>query len=200
MKIDPITLTGRTVRLDPLGPQHAADLTNAAGDPAIWKYMRYGVVDTPAKMRVFIDDLLTHQAAGTDLPFAVIHLATGNAIGMTRYLNIEPANRALEIGGTWYGSDYQRTSVNTECKFLLLEYAFERLECIRVQFKTDVRNERSQKALERIGCVREGQLRDHMILPDGTIRSSVFYSILVGEWPTVRHQLLEKLDRSPLQN
>jgi RimJ/RimL family protein N-acetyltransferase len=198
--IHPITLIGRTVQLEPLDEGHAADLANAGSDATIWKYMRYGVVDTQEKMRAFIADLLALQAAGADLPFAVIHSATGKAIGMTRYLNIEPANRAVEIGGTWYGTQYQRTSVNTECKYLLLEYAFEKLECVRVQFKTDVRNARSQKALERIGCVHEGVLRDHMILPDGTMRSSVFYSILAREWPLVKQHLLKKLEGVSAQN
>jgi RimJ/RimL family protein N-acetyltransferase len=198
--IHPITLIGRTVQLEPLDEGHAADLANAGSDVTIWKYMRYGVVDTQEKMRAFIADLLALQAAGADLPFAVIHSATGKAIGMTRYLNIEPSNRAVEIGGTWYGTQYQRTSVNTECKYLLLEYAFEKLECVRVQFKTDVRNARSQKALECIGCVHEGVLRDHMILPDGTMRSSVFYSILAREWPLVKQHLLEKLEGVSAQN
>ncbi len=144
-------------------------------------------------MQRFVDNLLTLQERGTDLPFAVVHRETGKAIGMTRYMNIERGNRALEIGGTWYGVDYQRTGVNTECKFLLLRHAFEDLGCIRVQIKTDLRNERSQRAIERIGAVKEGVLRDHMILPDGTVRSSVYYSILAREWPSVKQRLVGML-------
>ena len=108
---------------------------------------------------------------------------------MTRYLNIETANRAVEIGGTWYAPEFQHTGVNTECKYLLLSHAFEDLGCIRVQFKTDLRNIRSQQAIERIGGVREGVLRNQVILPDGYIRSSVYYSILVEEWPQVKRHL-----------
>jgi RimJ/RimL family protein N-acetyltransferase len=155
--------------------------------------MRYGTVDSREKMRAFITELLELRQAGTDLPFTVVFRETGRAIGMSRYLNIEPANRTVEIGGTWYRPEYQRTRVNTECKFLLLRHAFETLDCIRVQFKADVRNERSQRALERIGAVKEGVLRDHMILPDGTVRSSAFFSILAGEWPGVKAQLIRKL-------
>lgn len=189
-------LAGRLVRLEPLTQAHAPDLAIAGNDESIWQYMRYGVVDSEAKMRAFIDYLLAHQAQGTDLPFAVIHLATAQAIGMTRYMDIQPENRALEIGGTWYGVGYQRTGVNTECKFLLLRHAFEVLGYNRVQIKTDLRNERSQRAIERIGAVREGVLRDNMVLPDGYIRSSVYYSILAREWPEVKQRLagLMKID------
>ena len=108
-------------------------------------------------------------------------------------MNIAPEHRGLEIGGTWYGLEFQRTVVNTECKYLLLNYAFETLGCIRVQFKTDMRNERSQRAIERIGAKREGVLRNHMVMPDGKYRDSVFYSILDSEWPDVKKRLEEKL-------
>ncbi len=191
MNLEPPVLTGRIVRLEPLDRRHVSDLTEAAKDEKIWEFMRYGVVNTEEKMLELIDDLLAHQARGTDMPFTVVHQAEGKAIGMTRYLNIEPENRAVEIGGTWYGKAYQRTGVNTECKFLLLQYAFEQLDCIRVQIKADQRNERSLRAIERIGAVREGVLRDHMILPDGAVRSSVYYSILAREWPGVKNRLIE---------
>jgi RimJ/RimL family protein N-acetyltransferase len=157
--------------------------------------MRYGNIETEDQMRNFVRHLLALQQRGTDLPFAVIHVPSGRAVGMTRYLNIDAENRALEIGGTWYGLAYQRTSVNTECKYLLLGYAFETLDCVRVQLKTDLRNERSQRAIERLGAVREGVLRNHMILPDGTLRHSVFYSILPEEWPSVRARLAAWLER-----
>jgi RimJ/RimL family protein N-acetyltransferase len=124
-----------------------------------------------------------------------IHLESGRVAGATRYLNIVPQDRGLEIGGTWYGPEFQRTVVNTECKYLLLSHAFERLGCIRVQLKTDLRNERSQRAIERIGAVKEGVLRNHMILPDGRIRHSVFYSILDTEWPEVKNRLEGMLER-----
>ncbi len=195
MQLHPITLTGNLVRLAPLSLDYLPDLTAAGKDESIWQYMRYGAVTDEAAMRRFIHYLLDLQALGADLPFAVIHLATGKAAGMTRYMNIEPANRALEIGGTWYGVDYQRTGVNTECKFLLLRHAFEDLDCVRVQIKTDLRNERSQRAIERLGAVKEGVLRDHMILPDGTLRSSVYYSILAQEWPGVKERLMGMMER-----
>ena len=125
----------------------------------------------------------------------MIHLASGRVAGATRYLNIMPKDRGLEIGGTWYGTEFQRTAVNTECKYLLLTHAFETLACIRVQLKTDLRNERSQKAIERIGAKKEGVLRNHMILPDGNIRHSVFYSVLDSEWPEVKKNLEGMMNR-----
>ncbi len=195
--VRPLTLTGHVIRLEPLAEAHVPDLTVAGRDESIWRFMRYGLIQTEAQMTDLVRHLLAAQAAGTDLPFAVVHLATGRAIGMTRYLNIEPANRSLEIGGTWYAVAYQRTAVNTECKYLLLAHAFETLGCVRVQIKTDRRNERSQRAIERLGAVREGLLRNHNILPDGTLRDSVFYSILPAEWPAVKANLLAALDRLP---
>jgi N-acetyltransferase len=123
-------------------------------------------------------------------------LPLGKAIGSTRYLDIRPEHRGLEIGGTWYSAAHQRTGVNTECKFLLLKHAFEVLDCIRVQLKTDSRNERSQRAMERIGAVREGVLRNHMIQPDGHWRQTVMYSITVEEWPAVKARLEQLMSRT----
>jgi len=185
----PLILTGTLVRLEPLSEAHVTDLAEAGQEEPIWEFLRYGKVTTPGKMRQFVLQLLKWQQGGADLPFAVTHLAAGRAIGMTRYMNIQPADRGLEIGGTWYAAAYQRTGVNTECKYLLLRHAFEDLGCLRVQFRTDLRNLRSQQAIERIGAVREGVLRDHMILPDGTVRSSVVYSILTSEWEAVKARL-----------
>jgi len=192
--IQPITLTGKLVRLEPLSPEHAAELAEAGKDESVWQYMRYGQVTTPEKMGWLVGLLLEWQERGTDLPFAVMHRESGRAIGMTRYMNISPADRNLEIGGTWYAPAFQRTGVNTESKYLLLGQAFEGLGCLRVQFRTDVRNLRSQQAIERLGARREGVLREHMILPDGTVRSSVFYSILKDEWPGVKARLEARLD------
>jgi RimJ/RimL family protein N-acetyltransferase len=188
-----ITLRGRLVCLEPLSTRHIPDLAETGRDEGIWQYMRYGQVTTEAKMAELVGHLLEWQGRGTDLPFAVIHLESGRAVGMTRYMNIEPANRNLEIGGTWYAPAFQRTGVNTECKYLLLGHAFEVLDAIRVQFRTDLRNLRSQKAIERLGAVREGVLREHMILPDGTVRSSIIYSILAKEWPAVKSHLTQLL-------
>ena len=193
MDIHPITLTGRVARLEPLSEEHVPDLTVAGCDPDIWRYMPYGLMDTEERMRWLVRELLSRQARGTDLPFAVIHAESGRAVGMTRYMDIQRQHRGLEIGGTWYSPAHQRTAVNTECKYMLLRHAFEALGCIRVQLKTDLRNERSQRAIERMGAVREGVLRDNMIMPDGYIRSSVYYSLLAAEWPAVKVKLEEKL-------
>jgi RimJ/RimL family protein N-acetyltransferase len=168
---------------------HISGLAEIGAGQDFWDFMVYGKMKTEEDMRGWVCDILSRAAKGTDLPFAVVHLASGRVAGATRYLNIVPHDRGLEIGGTWYGLEYQRTSVNTECKYLLLQYAFERLGCIRVQLKTDLRNERSQKAIERIGAKKEGILRNHMILPDGRFRDSVFYSILDSEWGAVKKRL-----------
>jgi len=193
MKVEPITLTGQYVQLEPLAESHVPDLAVAGADENIWRWMPYGVVTTEEKMRAWVREILSRQARGTDLVFAVIHLASGRAVGSTRYMDIQPQNNALEIGGTWYAAAHQRTAVNTECKLLMLTHAFEKLGAARVQIKTDLRNERSQRAIERLGAVREGVLREHMLMPDGYRRSSVYYSILAREWPTIKVRLTEKL-------
>ena len=189
MNITPITLTGRHVRLEPLTEAHVADLCLVGLEPSLWRNMLYGDIDSEARTLGFVQDLLGRQAAGTDLPFTVIEVASGRAIGCSRFMDIQPRNRGVEIGGTWYGLAHQRTAVNTECKYLLLRHAFEVWGCIRVQLKTDLRNERSQRAIERIGGVWEGVLRNHMIRPDGTPRDSVYYSIIDREWPAVKARL-----------
>jgi RimJ/RimL family protein N-acetyltransferase len=195
VNINPVTLTGKIVRLEPLSEVHVPDLTIAALDESIWRYMLYVYPDNEEKMLAWVRDILSRQAAGTDLAFAVIHLESGRAIGATRYLEIRPPHRSLEIGGTWYATEFQRTAVNTECKYLLLKHAFEVLGCIRVQFKTDARNLRSLRAIERIGAAREGVLRNHYILPDGRCRDSVYFSILDREWPKVKADLEAKLSQ-----
>jgi RimJ/RimL family protein N-acetyltransferase len=193
VNLQPLTLTGRVVRLEPMSLDHVPALTVAGRNDDIWRYMPYPQMRTEADMRGWVEDMLRRQARGTDLPFVVYHLAAGRPIGATRYMEIQPAHRSLEIGGTWYAAEFQRTAVNTECKYLLLSHAFEQLGCIRVQIKTDLRNERSQRAIERLGAVREGVLRNNMIMPDGHVRSSVYYSILADEWPAVKARLEEKL-------
>jgi RimJ/RimL family protein N-acetyltransferase len=197
MDIHPLTLTGRVVRLEPLSLAHAPDLLAVAVDDEIWRYMPYPPVHTEADMRAWIEDLLARQARGNDLPFTVVLQASGRAIGATRYMDIQRPHRALEIGGTWYGAPYRRTAANTEAKYLLLRHAFEVYGCVRVQLKTDLRNERSQRAIERLGAVREGILRHNMLMPDGHRRSSVFYSILAEEWPAVKAGLEAKLKSAP---
>jgi len=155
--------------------------------------MRYGIVETIEQLSDWVESILELQSNGTDLAFAVIHLASGDAIGCTRYLSIDHPNRSLEIGGTWYGLAYQGTSVNTECKYLLIKHAFEDLACVRVWLKTDARNFRSQHAIEKLGVVKEGVLRNHMVLPDGHIRDSIVYSLIPEEWPQVKHKLESRL-------
>jgi len=189
MDIQPVILTGRHVRLEPLPAAHAGPLWPHADEPAIWLYMPYGEVNTVDRLRDVINQLLQRQSAGTDLCFAAVDLKSNTPVGMTRYMSIEKANRGLEIGGTWYGSAFRRTAINTESKFLLFQHAFEVLGCIRLQIKTDLRNERSQRAIERIGATREGMLRKNIIMPDGYQRSSVIYSVIDDEWPSVKQRL-----------
>jgi RimJ/RimL family protein N-acetyltransferase len=191
----PITLVGNSVRLEPLNDAHIPGLAAVGCDDRIWRLMLYGMIRTEEGMRAWVDNLLKKQVAGTDMPFAVIHLASGRVAGATRYMEIHPEHRGLEIGGTWYGLEFQRTVVNTECKFLLLHYAFEVLQAIRVQFKSDERNERSWRAIERIGAKREGILRNHYIMPDGWRRDSVYYSIIDQEWPAAKEKLKGMLSR-----
>ncbi|RPI91074.1 MAG: N-acetyltransferase [Chloroflexi bacterium] len=195
MEVKPVMLTGNHVRLEPMTEEHVPGLAEIGVGQPFWDFMLYGNMNSADDMRNWALDILSRAERGTDLPFVVIHLASGRVAGATRYLNILPRDRGLEIGGTWYGLEFQRTPVNTECKYLLLHHAFETLGCIRVQLKTDLRNERSQKAIERIGGVKEGVLRNHMILPDGRYRHSVFYSILDTEWPVVKRRLEGMMER-----
>jgi len=195
MEVKPVTLQGKHVRLEPMTEAHIPALAEIGVGHAFWDFMVYGQMNSVDDMRGWVMDILTRAEKGTDLPFVAIHLASGRVAGATRYLNIMPKDRGLEVGGTWYGSEFQRTPVNTECKYLLLSHAFATLGCIRVQLKTDLRNERSQKAIERIGAVKEGVLRNHMILPDGRFRHSVFYSILDTEWPDVKKRLEGMMNR-----
>lgn len=193
--VSQVTLQGKYVRLEPLSEAHVSGLAQIGVGQDFWHFMLYGNMKTEADMRNWVNDMLAREKKGTDLPFAVIHLESEKVAGATRYLNILPKDRGLEIGGTWYGTEFQRTAVNTECKYLLLRHAFEMLKAIRVQIKTDARNERSQRAIERIGAKWEGTLRNHMILPDGYIRHSVFYSIIDSEWPDVKQNLQSILSK-----
>jgi len=189
----PVTLEGQIVRLEPLALAHVPDLAAVGCDDRIWNLMLYGLIRTETDMQAWVNDILQRQEQDTDLPFAVVYKANGRAIGGTRYLEICPTHRGLEIGGTWYGLEYQRTAVNTEAKYLLMKYAFETLGCIRVQFKTDLRNERSIRSIERIGARREGILRNHYILQDGRYRDSVYFSILDTDWQGVKVKLEQML-------
>jgi RimJ/RimL family protein N-acetyltransferase len=194
----PVTLEGAHVRVEPLERRHAEDLFEVGKDETIWPYMPRPPLKSVQDAHALIDQALEVAAKGTQIPFAIIDRGTGKAIGSTRYLDIRRNDRALEIGWTWVGPQFQRTVVNTECKYLLLRHAFEELGAVRVQLKTDLRNERSQRAIERLGAVREGVLRKHMVLWDGFIRDTVYYSVIESEWPEVKRRLTDLLrQRSP---
>lgn len=188
MDLTPIRLEGRWIRLEPLNLDHTDALMAASMDSTIWQYLPHKLT-TLSDIQSWISEALALQTAGSALPFVIIDQAHGQAIGSTRYMNISPTHRAVEIGWTWLARAVWRTPVNSECKLLLLRHAFETLHCIRVQFKTDQRNERSRRAIERLGAQYEGTLRQHMIMPDGVYRDSVFYSILDSEWPAVKARL-----------
>jgi len=191
----PVVLEGDVVRLEPLAQTHAADLF-AVLDDEIWRFMPSAVARTIADVRAMIDEAIAASRAGTEVPFAIVLRATGRAVGSTRYIDIRRAHRGLEIGWTWIGREWQRTAVNSECKRLLLEHAFETLGALRVQLKTDARNTRSQRAIERLGAKREGVLRAHMVLADDFVRDSVMYSVIAAEWPSVKERLVRSADRS----
>jgi len=195
MVVKPIVLLGKHVRLEPLSEAHVPGLAEIGVGQNFWHFMLYGDMNSEADIQNWVLDIMSRGQRGTDLPFTVIHLESRRVAGATRYLNIAPNDRGLEIGGTWYGTEFQRSAVNTECKYLLMSHAFETLHAIRVQLKTDLINERSQRAIERLGAKKEGVLRNHMILPDGRIRDSVFYSILDREWLAVKKNLEAMMDR-----
>lgn len=189
--------TGRA-RLVPLEASHAPGLFAALRlDPDTWRYMVSAPPRTEEEMLRHVRESLDSRAQGTELPFAVVDRSTGGVVGSTRYMDMQPRNRALEIGMTWYAPACRRTSVNTECKYLLLRHAFESLGCLRVQLKCDVRNERSRKAILRLGAAFEGVLRKHRVQHDGTTRDTAYHSILDDEWPGVKRRLEAMLERGP---
>ena len=191
----PVILVGEHVRLEPVGPQHAHDLYEVGQDESIWRYLSTPPFASLEDAREWVDTCVARNESGERVQFAVVHGVEERAIGSTGYLDIDRPNRALEIGTTWYGLAYQRTAVNTECKYLLMRHAFEDLGALRVCLKTDHRNERSQRAIERIGGVREGVLRNHRIARDGVNRHSVYYSIIDSEWPAAKERLEGMLNR-----
>lgn len=188
----PVTLTGEQISLIPLSETHENDLIEATRDGELWK-LWYTSVPSPETVKSYIDTALNEQAHGKSLPFAVLRHADKKIVGSTRYMNIETQVRRLEIGSTWYATHAQRTAVNTECKYLLLQYAFESLECIAVEFRTHRFNEASRRAIQRLGAQQDGILRNHRIQPDGTFRDTVVYSILNSEWLVVKSHLRFKL-------
>lgn len=192
--VEPVVLEGARVRLEPLRPDHLADLELVAFDLPIWQWTIMGPQDA-AGLRRWVDTALANQEAGTERPFATIDVASGRAIGSSRYMTIVPEHRRLEIGWTWIGTGFQRTGANREAKLLQLTHAFETLDANRVEFKTHARNERSRNALAGIGATFEGVFRNHTIMPDGSLRDSAYFSVIAGEWPAVKAALAERLDR-----
>ena len=182
----PVTLEGFHVRLEPLTLRHAEALFEIGRDPSIWQWLTRPPLESLDDTRTWLGKVLEHY---DEIAFVILHRASGAVAGTTRYMDIRREDRGLEIGGTWLGVDYMRTPVNTECKYLLMKHAFETLGAARVQLKTDLRNERSQKAIERIGAKREGVLRRHKLTRGGVIRDSVFYSVIDKEWPEVKARL-----------
>lgn len=196
MNLEPLILQGRHVRLVPLTPEHVPALWDAGNDPALWRL----TMSQPASqddMRAFVDAALRAQAAGAALPFVTTEAATGRVIGSTRFGNVEPAHRRAEIGWTWIAAPWQRTAINTEAKYLMLRHAFEVLGCVRVELKTDVLNERSRRAILRIGATEEGILRKHQITDGGRIRDTVYFSIIDDEWPMAKTRLEQMLSSAP---
>jgi RimJ/RimL family protein N-acetyltransferase len=200
MKHDPMnttpTLSGKTVELRPLRETDAAALIEAAADGELWN-LKVTVVPSSATVDAYIARALEGERAGTVMPFAIVLRDSGRVVGSTRFWKIDRANRKLEIGHTWLAASAQRSSINTESKYLLLTYAFETLECVRVQFTTDELNEKSRAAILRLGATQEGIVRHERIMPDGRKRNSVRFSIIDDEWPQVRAGLEARLEVRP---
>jgi RimJ/RimL family protein N-acetyltransferase len=197
MDIQPVTLEGHRVRLEPLSlDRHFEGLLAIAVEPDLWKFTM-NKVESAADLKRYLDTALREQAQGTALPFATMDVATGGVVGCTRFGNISPPNRRVEIGWTWVARPYHRSYVNTEAKYLMLRHAFETWGCVRVELKTGSLNVRSQNAMLRIGAKREGTLRKHGIAENGFIRDTVYFSILDDEWPEVKRGLEAMMSRQP---
>jgi N-acetyltransferase len=188
MNVEPVTLQGTAVRLEPLTLAHVAALTEVGLEAHLWRWIPTAVTNAE-EMRAYVVEALDEQMRGTQLPFAIVERASGKVIGSTRYANIDAPNRHLEIGWTWITSAYQRTRANTEAKLLLLTHAFETLGAIRVELKTDALNYKSRKAILRIGATQEGIFRKHRICASGRVRDTVYFSIIDTEWPPMKSRL-----------
>jgi len=193
--LEPVTLRGAHARLEPLSHQHIDGLTEAVKDGELWK-LWYTLVPKPEDMGKEIDRRLGLQTAGSMLPFTVFD-ADGKIAGMSTYMNVDAANRRVEIGSTWYARRVQRSALNTQCKLLLLTHAFEKLDCIAVEFRTHFFNHQSRRGIERLGAKLDGILRSHQIATNGTLRDTVVYSSIAAEWPTVRTHLTYQLNERP---
>jgi RimJ/RimL family protein N-acetyltransferase len=194
MRLAPVTLEGGSVRLEPLTESHHAALCEIGLDPELWRLIPYRVTSAE-EMLDYIRTALAGQAAGNTIPFVTVERASGGVVGSTRFMNIDAANRRVEIGATWLAQSWRRTAINTEAKYLMLRHAFETLGCIRVELKTDALNERSRAAILRIGAREEGTLRQHMLTWSGRLRDTVYFSIIDSEWPGVKASLEAKLKR-----
>ena len=188
MNIESIDLIGVRAKLIPLSREHREGLFEASKSPSIWTYLPTKI-HTLEDTRIFIEDALGNKELGKEIPFTVIDQDTNTIVGSTRFINISRADRHLEIGWTWYHPSVWRTRMNTECKYLLLKYCFETLQTVRVQFIADIRNERSNQAIQRLGAVHEGVLRRNRILSDGYVRDSCVHSIIMEEWPDIKSRL-----------
>ncbi len=192
--IEPVTLCGRVATLEPLTREHTPGLAEAAADGELWR-LWYTSVAPPDRMHDYVAGALDMRDRQDAMPFAVRDNATGDLVGCTRYFNVDAKNRRLEIGHTWYARRVQRTSLNTECKLLLLTHAFETLSCIAVEFRTHWFNHASRTAIARLGAKQDGVLRNHQLAPDGAKRDTVVFSIIDGEWPAVRAHLRFQLEK-----
>jgi RimJ/RimL family protein N-acetyltransferase len=193
-RLEPVTLEGSIVRLEPLSLDHVPGLAEVAFDPAIWRWT-IARPTTEAELRAWAESAIAGRDSGAELPFATIERASGRPIGSSRYMNIVLDHLRLEIGWTWVGAAFQRTGANREAKLLMLSHAFDTLGCRRVEFKTDALNEKSRTALLGIGARFEGIFRNHMVMPDGRMRDSAYYSVIDAEWPEVRAALEAGLRR-----
>jgi RimJ/RimL family protein N-acetyltransferase len=190
-----VALRGEHVILEPLTLDRIDEFIEATRDGELWK-LWYTSVPSPEGMREEIERRLALHRSGSMLPFAVVDAVSNVAVGMTTYMDVDPLNRRLEIGSTWYRKRVQRTMLNTECKLLLLQHAFERLQCIAVEFRTHFFNHQSRRAIERLGAKLDGVLRNHRRLKDGSLRDTCVYSIIASEWPAVKQHLTFQVQRA----
>ncbi len=192
MKVEPVVLEGEIVRLEPLRVDHLPALIKIGMEPSIWEWTA-NIVKDENDLERYVRAALADQMLGKSVPFVTIERASGKIVGSTRFGNIDTANRKVEIGWTWLNPEWQRTAINTEAKLLMLTHAFEVWKCVRVELKTDSNNEKSRKAIARIGALEEGILRNHMITETGRFRDSVYFSIIESEWETVKANLASKV-------
>jgi RimJ/RimL family protein N-acetyltransferase len=192
--IEPVTLTGAHASVEPLGTEHEQALERAAADGELWR-LWYTSIAPPGKMGQYIATALDMRERLGAMPFVVRENASGEIVGCTRYFNVDEMNRRLEIGHTWYSKRAQRTAINTECKLMLLTHAFEELACIAVEFRTHWFNHASREAIARLGAKQDGVLRNHQLMPDGSRRDTVVFSIIDGEWLAVKQHLMFQIGR-----